>query len=287
MWEEEYKIEQDKKRSFMRLHYNDILDEMDNSQFKKQKSNTVLATNTIIEREEDCCEFDNKGHNEDYESTHFDMNETNYNYEDSGSVDMKIQNQNNYCIWNNSDIIISYSNDNFQSMNEKYKSFNIGKEIKILLDKIINFNKPHDSSESIHDYSELTIGDFMILHRKMILNNNMTEVEGQDIMNLIKKTLPVGCKLFNKDSKDAQLYISPPNVLKYDICHRKGCNVYVGSQNKAFECSTCKSVRFRHCTNKICMENKNCITCHHIRPSLKQVLLFYLNSFLITYFNKL
>jgi hypothetical protein len=283
MWEQEYKIEQEKKRSIKRIHYLDIMEEIENNRFKNKKkikhiddkSNTLLVSNTIIESEEDGDKFDNNAQCEDFESAPVDLYQiTDYNNEEDGIIENSntelLQFPNNYWIWNSSAVTIDYRNDNFQSMNKKYKSFDIGKDIKYLLERIINFKKPNDSYESIHDYSKLTIGDFMTLHRKMILDNNMTEIEGQDIMNLIKKTLPPGCKLLNKESKDAQLYTCPPNVLKYDLCH-KGCNVYVGSESEAFECSTCKSVRFKHCTKKICHEKQNYISCHHIRPAIKQV----------------
>jgi hypothetical protein len=178
-------------------------------------------------------------------------------------------------IWKGDEYKLFYSMDSYKSCNKNYDEvFDIGKEIKKLLDTFQFFNKPNDYDDKIHDYSEQTIGEFMKDHRELMLRNNMSEVEGNDVMNFSKRYLPISNSLLLKTSYDSKFYVTPPLVLKYDICFKKGCNVFVGYFSSAHHCNSCNSRRRRTCTKINCILKKRSNYCNHIRPALKQVNIF-------------
>jgi hypothetical protein len=149
---------------------------------------------------------------------------------------------------------ISYLRDDFVSANQDYKNFNIRNEVKYLLDRVNNFCKPHDYNEIICDYhiSNLTIGECMILHRENMIRHSLSEKAGDDIFEFAKITLPIKCNLHKKKSSDSLSYMSPPLMLTYDICSKKGCKVFVGNNEKLNFCNgtKCMTRRWKSCTKK-------------------------------------
>jgi hypothetical protein len=178
-------------------------------------------------------------------------------------------------LWKEDKYMIAYTGDDFNSNNIFYNNFNIRNEIKNLLCTVTNYSKPHDYYELVSDNlnSKLTIGEYMILHRETMIRHHLTEKAGDEILALAKLTLPKGCILHNKRSFEALSYMSPPLMLKYDICSKKGCNVFVGNNEKLNICNgkKCNARRWKSCTKKKCIQDGIVDSCMHLRPALKQV----------------
>jgi hypothetical protein len=174
---------------------------------------------------------------------------------------------------------IAYIGDEYVSTNMDYETFNIRNEVKYLLDRVNNFCKPHDYNEIIFDNhdSKMTIGEYMILHREIMIRHSLIEKAGDDMLQLAKLVLPIKCNLHKKNSLDSLSYMSPHLMLTYDICSKKGCNVFVGKNENLNICNgkNCKTRRWKSCTNKKCKIDGIEDSCTHSRPALKQVKLIF------------